>query len=114
MPPGIGKKLKFDRVKLHTVSEGEIDDIKLAVAGLLGALFLSNLQQKTLRGMQAAVLAGRFSGAAPAAITTSIALERPTTHSGDSWRSTKGRRAWSGGSSRSSPAASPGTAIPPA
>ena len=58
----IGKKLRFDRVKLHTVLEGEIDEVKLAVAGLLGSMFQSNLKQKTLRGMKAAVLAGRFAG----------------------------------------------------
>ena len=58
----IGKKLKFSRVRLHTVLENEIDDINLAVASMLGAIFLSQLQQKTLRGMQAAVLAGRFAG----------------------------------------------------
>ena len=58
----LGKKLKFSRVRLHTVAENEIDDIKLAVASMLGAIFLAQLQQKTLRGMQAAVLAGRFAG----------------------------------------------------
>ena len=58
----IGKKLRFDRVRLVTSTEGEIDEIKLAVAGLLGSMFLSNLQRKTLRGMKAAVLAGRIAG----------------------------------------------------
>ncbi|MXP42092.1 hypothetical protein GRI75_10615 [Altererythrobacter soli] len=58
----IGKKLRYDRVRLYTLAEGEIDEVKLAVAGMLGSLFLSNLQQKTLRGMQAALLAGRFVG----------------------------------------------------
>ena len=58
----VGKKLKYDGVRLFTVAEGEIDDIKLAVAGLLGSMFLTGLQQKTLRGMEAAVLAGRAAG----------------------------------------------------
>jgi site-specific DNA recombinase len=58
----IGKKLRFDRVRLVTSTEGEIDDVKLAVAGLLGSMFLTNLQRKTLRGMKAAVLAGRLAG----------------------------------------------------
>ena len=58
----LGKKLKFDRVRMHTVTEGEIDDVKLAVAALLGSLFLLQLQLKTFRGMEAAVLAGRFAG----------------------------------------------------
>ncbi len=58
----LGKKLKFHHVRIHTVHEGEIDDVKLAVAALLGSLFLSQLQKKTFRGMEAAVLAGRFAG----------------------------------------------------
>jgi len=58
----LGKKLRYDHVRLHTTTEGEIDDVKLAVAAMLGTMFLSNLQKKTLRGMQAAVIAGRFAG----------------------------------------------------
>ena len=58
----IGKKLRYDRVHLLTSAEGEIDEIKLAVAGLLGSMFLSNLRHKTFRGMKAAVLAGRLAG----------------------------------------------------
>ncbi len=58
----LGKKLRFDHVRLFTSMEGEIDEIKLAVAGLLGSMFLSNLRHKTFRGMQAAVLAGRLAG----------------------------------------------------
>ncbi len=58
----LGKKLRYDRVQLHTVSEGHIDEIKLAVAGLLGALFLKGLIEKTRRGLQAVVLSGRFAG----------------------------------------------------
>jgi site-specific DNA recombinase len=58
----IGKKLAYDRVRLWTATEGEIDEVKLAVAALLGSMFLSNLRQKTLRGMKAKVLAGRLAG----------------------------------------------------
>ena len=58
----LGKKLAFHRVQLHTVSEGHVDEIKFAVAGLLGAIFLKHLIDKTVRGMAAAVLAGRFAG----------------------------------------------------
>lgn len=50
------------RVALHTVSKGYVDEIKIAVAGLLGAIFLKHLVDKTVRGMEAAVLAGRFAG----------------------------------------------------
>ncbi len=58
----LGKKLMYHRVALHTVSEGHVDEIKFAVAGLLGAIFLKHLIDKTVRGMEAAVLAGRFAG----------------------------------------------------
>ncbi len=58
----LGKKLAYHRVQLHTVSEGHVDEIKFAVAGLLGAIFLKHLIDKTLRGMEAAVLAGRCAG----------------------------------------------------
>lgn len=58
----LGKKLMFHRVALHTVSEGHVDEIKFAVAGLLGAIFLKHLIDKTVRGIEAAVLAGRFAG----------------------------------------------------
>ena len=44
------------------MSEGHIDEIKFAVAGLLGSIFLKHLVDKTLRGMEAAVLAWRFAG----------------------------------------------------
>ena len=42
------------------VNQGHVDEIKFAVAGLLGAVFLQYLVDKTLRG--AAVLAGRCTG----------------------------------------------------
>ena len=58
----LGKKLRYDHVRFYTHVEGEIDEIKLAVAAMLGSMFLSNLQKKTLRGMKAAVLAGRHAG----------------------------------------------------
>lgn len=58
----LGKKLSYHRVRLFTNQEREIDEVKLAVAGLLGSMFLSNLRTKTFRGLKAAVLAGRLAG----------------------------------------------------
>ena len=58
----LGKKLRFDHVRLVTSTEGEIDEIKLAVAGLLGSMFLSDLRHKTFRDIEAAVLASRLAG----------------------------------------------------
>ena len=39
-----------------------MDQIKFGVAALLGAIFLKNLVDKTLRGMAATVAAGRIAG----------------------------------------------------
>jgi site-specific DNA recombinase len=58
----LGKKLIYHHMALHTVSEGHVNEIKFAVAGLLGPIFLKHLLDKTVRGMEAAVLAGRFAG----------------------------------------------------
>ena len=58
----LGKKLSFHRVRLFTHVEREIDEVKLAVAGLLGSMFLTNLRTKTFCGQKAAVLAGRLAG----------------------------------------------------
>jgi DNA invertase Pin-like site-specific DNA recombinase len=56
----IGKQFRYFDVALYTMVEGEMDDVKLAVAGMLGGLFLKNLQAKTLRGMEAAMVAGKI------------------------------------------------------
>ncbi len=58
----LGKVLRFHHVRLVTLTEGEIDDIKFAVASMMGAIFLKNLQTKTLRGMESVILAGRVAG----------------------------------------------------
>lgn len=58
----LGKKLSYHRVRLFTSSEGEIDEMKLAVAGMLGSMFLTGLRNKTFRGLRARVLAGRLAG----------------------------------------------------
>ena len=38
------KKFHFDGVRLVTISEGEIDTIKFAIASMLGSRFLNNLR----------------------------------------------------------------------
>ena len=49
-------------MQLFTSAEGEIVEINLAVAGLLGLLLLSNLRDKTQRCLKTAVLAGKLAG----------------------------------------------------
>ena len=58
----LGKKFRFHRVRFHTGTEGEIDEIKLAVASLVGSMFLTNHRTKTVRGMKGNILAGRVAG----------------------------------------------------
>lgn len=58
----LGKKLAYHGAELYTVSENHVDQVKFGVAALLGAIFLKNLVDKTLRGMAAAVAAGRIAG----------------------------------------------------
>ena len=57
-----GKILGHPSVQLYTVSEGHVDKIRFAVAGLLGTIFHKHLVDKTILGMEAAALAGRFAG----------------------------------------------------
>ena len=59
----LGKKLRFDYVQLLTSTEEEICEVKLAVASMMmDAISLSNLSKKTLRGIEAAILAGWLAG----------------------------------------------------
>jgi site-specific DNA recombinase len=57
-----GKQLAFCNVELRTSEHGLIDSTHLAVASLIGGIFLDNLRAKTLRGMEAAAFAGRSVG----------------------------------------------------
>lgn len=109
----IGKKLRFDRVRLVTVTEGEIDEVKLAVAGLLGSMFLSNLQRKTPLGMKAAVLAGRLAGGKASGYARVAASTIAARWSAVSSRSCRPRRRWSGACCGSSPPAGPRSRSPP-
>lgn len=58
----LAKKLGYHDVELYTVLEHHVDEVKFGVAALIGAIFLKGLIGKTLRGMEAAVAAGRFAG----------------------------------------------------
>ncbi|SCA55897.1 Resolvase, N terminal domain family [Candidatus Terasakiella magnetica] len=56
----IRKKLNFEGIDLYTVSNGEVSTIEIGVNGLLGEMYLKNLSEKTHRGMEAALQAGRI------------------------------------------------------
>jgi DNA invertase Pin-like site-specific DNA recombinase len=56
------KRLKFLGVKLVTVSEGEIGELHIGLKGTMNALYLKDLADKTRRGLEGRVRAGRSGG----------------------------------------------------
>jgi site-specific DNA recombinase len=56
------KRLSFVGVGLHTVSEGVISEIHVSISGLMGELYLKALGEKTRRGVEGRVLAGKSGG----------------------------------------------------
>jgi len=59
---GLFKKLTFRGVALVTVAEGEINELHVGLKGTMNALFLKDLGQKTRRGLEGRVRAGRSAG----------------------------------------------------
>jgi DNA invertase Pin-like site-specific DNA recombinase len=55
-------QLKFAGVRLVTVAQGEIDEMKIAFMGLQSELFLKDLRQKTHRGLRGQVERGKSAG----------------------------------------------------
>jgi site-specific DNA recombinase len=56
------KRLRFLGVKLVTVSEGDIGDLHIGLKGAMNALYLKDLADKTRRGLEGRVRAGRSGG----------------------------------------------------
>ena len=59
----IFEQLEFHRVELHTVRDGRITDMHVAMRGLEGAAFLEKLSMDTKRGVKGAVKRGQIIGA---------------------------------------------------
>ena len=59
---GIHKRLSFAGIKIMTVQDGVAGEIHIGVKGLLGALYLKDLAQKTHRGQAGVVRDGRHNG----------------------------------------------------
>jgi site-specific DNA recombinase len=59
---GIHKRLSFAGIKIITVQDGVAGEIHIGVKGLLGALYLKDLAQKTHRGQAGVVRDGRHNG----------------------------------------------------
>ena len=55
----LAKQLKFARVKILTVSEGEIAALHIGLKGTMNALYLEDLAEKTRRGLRGRVEGGR-------------------------------------------------------
>ncbi len=56
------KQLRFVGVEIHTVSEQLISEVHVSITGLMGEMFLKALAEKTRRGVEGRVLAGKSGG----------------------------------------------------
>jgi DNA invertase Pin-like site-specific DNA recombinase len=59
---GLFKQLSFSGIKLVTLAEGEISELHVGLKGTMNALYLKDLAQKTRRGLEGRVRAGRSAG----------------------------------------------------
>ena len=56
------KQLRFSGVRIVTLAEGEVGTMHVGLGGTMGALFLEGLRQKTHRGLEGRVRAGKSGG----------------------------------------------------
>lgn len=59
---GLHKRMAYHRVKIITRSEGEIDEMRISFGGLMSSQFLKQLAEKTRRGLEGRVTAGKSGG----------------------------------------------------
>ena len=59
---GLFKRLRFAGIRLFTLAEGEITELHVGLKGTMNALFLKDLADKTRRGLEGRVRAGRSGG----------------------------------------------------
>lgn len=59
---GLYKRLAYHGVKIVTRSEGEIDEMRVSFGGLMSSQFLKQLAEKTRRGLEGRVMAGKSGG----------------------------------------------------
>jgi site-specific DNA recombinase len=59
---GLFKRMTYLGVKIVTKAEGEINELHIGLGGTMSALFLKQLAQKTHRGMEGRVKAGKSAG----------------------------------------------------
>ncbi len=56
------KLCTFHHVRIHTVTDGDVSEIHIGLKGMMGSLFLKDLADKTRRGLEGRVRAGRSTG----------------------------------------------------
>ena len=59
---GLYKRMRFAGIKIVTLSEGEISELHVGLKGTMNALYLKDLADKTRRGLQGRVEAGKSGG----------------------------------------------------
>jgi site-specific DNA recombinase len=59
---GIPKRLRFCKIEIRTVPDGTAEEIHVGIKGLLVALYLKDLAQKTKRGHAGVIRDGRHNG----------------------------------------------------
>jgi site-specific DNA recombinase len=59
---GIYKRLHFRKIDIQTLQDGSVGEMHVGIKGLLGALYLKDLAQKTKRGQRGVVRDGRHNG----------------------------------------------------
>jgi DNA invertase Pin-like site-specific DNA recombinase len=60
---GFYKQAAFSGVRVVTLAEGEVNELHIGLKGTMGALYLKDLADKTRRGLEGRIRAGRSAGA---------------------------------------------------
>ena len=63
--PKLWEEMQFAGVQLVAVNDGAADQIKIGVRGLVGSLYLTDLRNKTKRGLEGKLRAGMRAGGLP-------------------------------------------------
>jgi DNA invertase Pin-like site-specific DNA recombinase len=100
------KLVAFTGVRFVTLSEGEVTTLHVGLKGTMNAMFLKDLADKTRRGLEGRVRAGRGTGSLPYGYRRITGVLRPTARwSAACARSTRSRPWWCAGSSPNTPPA---------
>jgi DNA invertase Pin-like site-specific DNA recombinase len=59
------KQCVFNHVRIHTLAEGKVSELHIGLKGTMGALYLKDLADKTRRGLEGRIQAGRCTGSPP-------------------------------------------------